>query len=147
MLTSGVRVTRWRSTILFTHVQVTSHSLRVSETKSRHLATLSGGRTATYSRKPCSPSFPIPSVPTSRRRRGSPVQGTLNRRRRSYTSSPFLPDPTSRQPGRHTRTGYNGLSLTYCISPPLSFKLRRRKLSFNFCQMMVPSRPGLMVTN
>ena len=34
------RVTRWRSTIIFTHVQVTSHSLRVSETKFRHLATL-----------------------------------------------------------------------------------------------------------
>ena len=34
------RVTRWRSTIVFTHVQVTSYSLRVSTIKSRHLATL-----------------------------------------------------------------------------------------------------------
>ena len=34
------RVTRWRSTILFTHVQETPYSLRVSETKSRHLETL-----------------------------------------------------------------------------------------------------------
>ena len=36
----SISVTRWRSIILFTHVQVTSHSLRASETKSRHLATL-----------------------------------------------------------------------------------------------------------
>ena len=34
------KVPRWRSSILFTHVQITSYSLRVSETKSRHLATL-----------------------------------------------------------------------------------------------------------
>ena len=35
------KVSIWRSSILFTHVQTTSYSLRVSETKIRHLATLS----------------------------------------------------------------------------------------------------------
>ena len=42
------RITRWRSTIFFTHVQVTSHSFRVSETKSRHLATLAHRRLESF---------------------------------------------------------------------------------------------------